>query len=211
MFQVRVSYDQKPYRRLMIETFGGTVHRSPSELTESGRRFLAQNPNHTGSLGIAIMFAIASFIGFEATAVFRDEARDPQRTIPRATYTALILIGVFYTLSAWAVISAWGDTEAIAQAGADPGNMIVTTITNTLPVMIPMPSKPEEASWSSSVMMMPAPTIPPHSVPIPPRTVISTTFPEVVQFTSWRDTKPWLIANSPPAMPASPAVTSAPA
>jgi amino acid transporter len=78
------------------------------------------------------MFAIASFIGFEATAVFRDEAVDPERTIPRATYLALVLIGAFYTLSAWAVVSAWGDTEAVAQAGADPGNMLLTTITDTL-------------------------------------------------------------------------------
>ena len=54
-----------------------------------------------------------SFIGFEATAVFRDEARDPERTIPRATYTALLLIGVFYTLSSWAVVSAWGDAAAV--------------------------------------------------------------------------------------------------
>ena len=86
----------------------------------------------SGSLGIAIMFAIASFIGFEATAVFRDEARDPARTIPRATYLALILIGVFYTLSSWSVISAWGDTAAVEQATADPGNMIITTFTNQL-------------------------------------------------------------------------------
>lgn len=86
----------------------------------------------SGSVGVAIMFAIASFIGFEATAVFRDEARDPDRTIPRATYLALAIIGAFYTLSSWAVVSAWGDTEAVAQAGADPGNMLLTTITNTL-------------------------------------------------------------------------------
>lgn len=89
----------------------------------------------SGSLGIALMFAIASFIGFEATAVFRDEARDPQRTIPRATYLALLLIGAFYTLSSWSVVSAWGDAAAVEQATADPGNMIVTTITNTLGVL----------------------------------------------------------------------------
>jgi amino acid transporter len=86
----------------------------------------------SGSLGIAIMFAIASFIGFEATAVFRDEARDPGHTIPRATYLALILVGVFYTLSSWSVVSAWGDPAAVEAAGADPGNMILTTIANTL-------------------------------------------------------------------------------
>ncbi|NKQ52724.1 APC family permease [Amycolatopsis sp. K13G38] len=86
----------------------------------------------SGSLGIGIMFAIASFIGFEATAIFRDEARDPNRTIPRATYTALLLIAGFYTLSSWAVVSAWGDAGAVAQAGADPGGMLITTIGNYL-------------------------------------------------------------------------------
>lgn len=86
----------------------------------------------SGSLGIAIMFAVASFIGFEATAIFRDEARDPQRTIPRATYTALVLIGVFYTLSSWSVVSAWGDAAAIQAATADPGNMIVNTMGTVL-------------------------------------------------------------------------------
>lgn len=82
----------------------------------------------SGSVGIAIMFAIASFIGFEATAIFRDEARDPARTIPRATYTALLLITAFYALSAWAVVSAWGDDAAVAQAGTDPGTMLITTV-----------------------------------------------------------------------------------
>ena len=58
VWQVAASYDQKPYRRLMIETFGGTVHRSPSALTEAGRAQLKLNPEHTGSLGIAISEAV---------------------------------------------------------------------------------------------------------------------------------------------------------
>lgn len=86
----------------------------------------------SGSIGVALMFAVAGFIGFEATAVFRDEAKDPARTIPRATYLALVLIGAFYTLSGWAVVTAWGDAGAVAAAGADPGGMVVTTITNYL-------------------------------------------------------------------------------
>ena len=84
------------------------------------RRCCSPSQVVSGSLGIAIMFAIASFIGFEATAVFRDEARDPQRTIPRATYLALVLIGVFYTLSSWAVVSAWGDAAAVAAGQGRP-------------------------------------------------------------------------------------------
>jgi tryptophan synthase beta chain len=58
VWQVRASYDQKPYRRMMIETFGGTVHPSPSDLTASGRAILAEHPDSTGSLGIAISEAV---------------------------------------------------------------------------------------------------------------------------------------------------------
>ena len=55
VFMVGVSYDQKPYRRAMIETWGGEVHRSPSELTEAGR---SQAEHASGSLGIAISEAV---------------------------------------------------------------------------------------------------------------------------------------------------------
>jgi amino acid transporter len=70
----------------------------------------------SGSLGIGLLFALISYVGFEATAIFRDEARTPERTIPRATYAALILIGVFYAVTSWALISGWGDTEAVQRA-----------------------------------------------------------------------------------------------
>jgi len=55
VFMVGVSYDQKPYRRAMMESWGATVHRSPSDLTEAGR---AQAQHSTGSLGIAISEAV---------------------------------------------------------------------------------------------------------------------------------------------------------
>jgi len=58
IWQVRASYDQKPYRRMMMETFGAAVHASPSELTESGRAILAEHPDSPGSLGIAISEAV---------------------------------------------------------------------------------------------------------------------------------------------------------
>jgi tryptophan synthase beta chain len=64
VFMVGVSYDQKPYRRAMIETWGGTVHRSPSELTEAGR---SQAEHQSGSLGIAISEAIEVAAGSENT------------------------------------------------------------------------------------------------------------------------------------------------
>ncbi len=64
VFMVGVSYDQKPYRRAMIETWGGTVHRSPSEETEAGR---SQAEHTTGSLGIAISEAVEVAAGSEDT------------------------------------------------------------------------------------------------------------------------------------------------
>lgn len=58
VFQVRVSYDQKPYRRALMETYGASCVASPSNLTNSGRAILAKDPNHPGSLGIAISEAV---------------------------------------------------------------------------------------------------------------------------------------------------------
>ncbi len=58
VFQVRVSFNQKPYRRAVMQTYGATCVASPSELTASGRAILAQRPDHPGSLGIAISEAV---------------------------------------------------------------------------------------------------------------------------------------------------------
>ena len=58
VYMVRASYDQKPYRRLMMETYGATVVASPSNETESGRAVLAQHPDSPGSLGMAISEAV---------------------------------------------------------------------------------------------------------------------------------------------------------
>lgn len=58
VYMVKVSYEQKPYRRAIIQSFGASVTPSPSNTTESGRRFLAENPDSTGSLGMAISEAV---------------------------------------------------------------------------------------------------------------------------------------------------------
>jgi tryptophan synthase beta chain len=67
VWQVGASYDGKPYRRSVMETFGATVHRSPSDLTESGRKILADDPNHPGSLGIAISEAVEAAAQVESS------------------------------------------------------------------------------------------------------------------------------------------------
>ena len=58
IFMVKISYQQKPYRRNMMETYGAAIHASPSNLTNAGRSILAQDPDNQGSLGIAISEAV---------------------------------------------------------------------------------------------------------------------------------------------------------
>jgi len=58
VYMVKVSYEQKPYRRVLMNTFGADVHASPTDLTEAGRTILAENPASPGSLGIAISEAV---------------------------------------------------------------------------------------------------------------------------------------------------------
>ncbi|NUN09996.1 MAG: TrpB-like pyridoxal phosphate-dependent enzyme [Ignavibacteriaceae bacterium] len=62
VFMVRVSYEQKPYRKAMIETFGGSVTPSPSTRTKAGRKILAEDPDSPGSLGIAISEAVEAAV-----------------------------------------------------------------------------------------------------------------------------------------------------
>lgn len=65
VFMVRISYEQKPYRRIAMETWGGAVVPSPSDETQAGRAILAQDPETTGSLGIAISEAIEYAVSHE--------------------------------------------------------------------------------------------------------------------------------------------------
>jgi tryptophan synthase beta chain len=58
VYMVRISFDQKPYRKMIMRTFGATIFPSPSDRTEAGRRVLAEHPDSSGSLGIAISEAI---------------------------------------------------------------------------------------------------------------------------------------------------------
>jgi len=67
VFQVRVSYDQKPYRRAVMETYGARCVASPSTETAYGRSVLAQRPEHPGSLGIAISEAVELAVQREDT------------------------------------------------------------------------------------------------------------------------------------------------
>ena len=74
----------------------------------------------SGGFGVSLMLAFGSFVGFEATAIYGEEAKDPARTVPRATYIAIGAISIFYLLTTWAVVSAYGVDAAQAAAAKDP-------------------------------------------------------------------------------------------
>ncbi|MFF0435646.1 APC family permease [Streptomyces sp. NPDC004327] len=78
-----------------------------------------------GSLGLGVMFAFFGFIGFEATAVFRNEAKDPDVTVPRATYVAILVIGIFYSFTVWAVVVGVGVDSVTGAAKADPEGLVL--------------------------------------------------------------------------------------
>lgn len=75
-------------------------------------------------LGIAAMYAFNSVIGVEGTAIYQEEARDRARTVPRATYLAVALVGAFYVLTAWCITSSAGAQNVGAMARQDPGMFI---------------------------------------------------------------------------------------
>ena len=65
VYMVKVSYNQKPYRKIMMQSWGAEVYASPSDKTESGRRILKEDPNNPGSLGIAISEAVEDALTHE--------------------------------------------------------------------------------------------------------------------------------------------------
>jgi amino acid transporter len=71
-----------------------------------------------GSAGIAFAFAFASFIGFEATAIYGEESRDPKRAVPRATYLAVIVITVLFSLTAFAMVTGLGASAAVEKVAS---------------------------------------------------------------------------------------------
>ncbi|MER5388624.1 APC family permease [Saccharopolyspora sp. NPDC002686] len=99
-----------------------------SVLVRTGYSFSAFTPEavFSGSLPIGLLLAATGFLGFEATALFSEEAKRPLRTIPRATYTAITAIAVILGVTAWAVVSATGTAEAQRTAldHAESGDLV---------------------------------------------------------------------------------------
>ena len=82
--------------------------------------FLDMTAINSGSFTTASLFVLGSFIGFEATTIYSEEARDPERTIPRATYLSVIMIGAFFVFTTWMMIVAVGPAELLPMLGGLP-------------------------------------------------------------------------------------------
>lgn len=83
-----------------------------------------------GEVGVVLLVVFAAFAGFEATALFREEAKDPVRTIRRATYASIAIIAVFQAFVTWSVIQAFGNLGAVKMANEMPTE-IYTVAANT--------------------------------------------------------------------------------
>jgi amino acid transporter len=74
-------------------------------------------------LGVSLMFAFVSFIGFESAALYGKEARNPVRSVPRATYAAVVLIAGFYAVTSWVAVGAVGPGRVVKAATAQMGDL----------------------------------------------------------------------------------------
>ncbi len=88
----------------------------------------------SGGAGIAIAFALASFIGFEATAIYGEESINPKRAVPRATYWAIGIITVLFTIVSFAMVTGLGSADvvnevaAISEGGLNPASVIFSLV-----------------------------------------------------------------------------------
>ncbi|MGC0417473.1 APC family permease [Embleya sp. AB8] len=93
----------------------------------NGLEFGVLSPARLSGDGVGGMFvlAIGAFVGFEATAIYAEEARDPARSVPRATYIAVTFLALFYTFTVWMIINAYGADRAQAVANGTGGTDMV--------------------------------------------------------------------------------------
>jgi len=83
-------------------------------------------------VGVVLVFVVSSFIGFEATAIFGEEAANPDKAIPRATIAAVTIITVFYAFVSWAVIQYYGASAVTAKAGESLEGFYISAISAVL-------------------------------------------------------------------------------
>ena len=106
---------------LLITAFAVMFSSKKPEGIDFGASFAPSNIFVGGlasTAGIALAFAFASYIGFEATAIYGEESKDPHKTVPRATYLAVISIMVIFGFTAFAIVTGLGHSQVIDQTAA---------------------------------------------------------------------------------------------
>ncbi|HQR26088.1 MAG TPA: APC family permease [Nocardioides sp.] len=105
---------------LMVLVKGGGLGGPNGEQTLSFSAF-SWSEFWSGSPAIGLLFAAASFVGFEATTIYSEEAKTPERTVPRATYLAVLTIGIFFMITSWLMVNAYSDNPTLVPfIGGDP-------------------------------------------------------------------------------------------
>ena len=102
------------------------IHGGPAD---GGGAVFALPDLGTATIGLALLFAACNFMGFEATVIYREEVKDPSRTIPRATYLAVGGIGLFYAIAAWSFQAYLGADNAQSAAVADTAGLFNSAAT----------------------------------------------------------------------------------
>jgi len=102
----------------------GILVNSPTPVSDYSFEPFAPSAVFAGAIGVALMFAHASFIGFEGTAIYGEEAKDPKRTVPRATYASVVFMGVFYAVTAFLIVNAVGVGNIAGLAASEGGNLV---------------------------------------------------------------------------------------
>lgn len=105
-----------------------------------------------GSAGIALAFAFASFVGFEATAIYGEESIDPKRTVPRATYLAVLVITLLFGFTAFAIVTGLGAGQVVDKVVA-LSTVDGTPLANPAAVLFTLASN-YVGPWMASLMKM---------------------------------------------------------
>lgn len=129
-----IDFGAKLLGLLLVAETGILVLLAAGVLAEGGAHGLSAGSFAPGAVLVpgtaaVLAFAFAAFTGFESTVIYRREARDPDRTVPRATYIAVAFLGLFYAFIVWTVIQAFGAEEVVAAAAEDPGGLFFAAIT----------------------------------------------------------------------------------
>ncbi|WP_320671240.1 APC family permease [Patulibacter defluvii] len=93
-----------------------------------GLSFASFDPSNvfTGGVGALFVITFGAFLGFESTAIYSEEARDPRRTVRRATFASVAFLALFYTLIVWMILMAFGPAAGLDVAAKDPTGMFFT-------------------------------------------------------------------------------------